>query len=232
MSSFKKLSKIFFEQPIINAFIVFIFIACLGIYIGSICAKFITDNDDDTDLMKLILVSVNILGFVLISFGRHINLYKVFRLKIILVAIYVALLAGVAMNYNVMVIRFRNPADQTPYNFNVDYLTLAMTLLSDIMFLMVYVFFTSRKILLLTVVLITLEVVVFGVSFTLGSDDVIDTVNLSTSMITLLFSIVFWSGETILETPRNRFRHFYEDVDMQDLNPESGLHADKSLEAV
>ncbi|KAG0007459.1 hypothetical protein BGZ80_004638, partial [Entomortierella chlamydospora] len=189
------------------------------IYIGSICAKFITDNDDDTDLMKLILVTVNILGFVLISFGRHINLYKVFRLKIILIVIYLVLLAGIVMNYNIMVIRFRDPDNQTPYNFNVDNLTLAMTLLSDFMFLMVYIFFTSRKILMLTVVLIVLEAVVFGVSFTLGSDDVIDTVNLSTSMITLLFSIVFWSGETVLSTPRNRFRHFYEDLDMQNLNP-------------
>ncbi|KAF9165209.1 hypothetical protein BGX21_010185 [Mortierella sp. AD011] len=219
MSHLKKLSKIFFENPIINSFIIFIFIACLGIYIGSICAKFITDNDDDTDLMKLILVTVNILGFVLISFGRHINLYKVFRLKIILVVIYLVLLAGLVMNYNIMVIRFRDPDNQTPYNFNVDNLTLAMTLLSDFMFLMVYIFFHSRKILMLTVVLIVLEAVVFGVSFTLGSDDVIDIVNLSTSMITLLFSIVFWSGETILSTPRNRFRHFYEDLDMQNLNP-------------
>ncbi|KAF8939565.1 hypothetical protein EDD21DRAFT_374140 [Dissophora ornata] len=219
MTSFKKLSKIFREQPIINSFIVFIFVACLGIYIGSICAKYITDNDNDTDLLKLILVSVNIIGFVLISLGRHINLYRVFRLKIILFVIYTVLLAGIVMNYNIMAIRFRNPDDETPYNFNVDSLTLAMTLLSDFMFLMVYVFFTSRKILMLTVGLIALEIVVFGVSFTLGSDDVIDTVNLTTSLITLFMSIVFWTGETVLESPRNRFRHFYEDVDMQNLNP-------------
>ncbi|KAF8986352.1 hypothetical protein BGZ46_005537 [Entomortierella lignicola] len=215
MWTIKKLSKIFLENPISNSFIVFIFTACLGIFIGSICAKFITDNDNDTDLMKLVLVSVNVLGFVVISFGRHINLYKVFKLKIILIIIYLVLLAGVVMNYNIMAIRFRDPDDETPYNFNVDYLTLAMTLLSDFMYLMVYIFFTSRKILLFTVALILLEAVVFGVSFTLGSDDVIDTVNLSTSIITLLFSVIFWTGETVLADPRNRFLHFYEEVDMQ-----------------
>ncbi|KAG0293389.1 hypothetical protein BGZ98_002187 [Dissophora globulifera] len=231
MASFKKLSKIYFQNPISNSFVLFIYFACLGVYAGSLVTKYSVDNDNDTDLMKLILVSVNILGFILISFGRHINLYQVFRLKVILYSIYAVLLAGVVVNYTIMVIRFRHPdePDLEPFGFNVDSLTLAMTLLNDFMFLMVYIFFTSRKVLMLTVMLIVMEAIVFGVSFTLGSDNVIDTINLSATMLTLLFSIVFWTGETILETPRNRFRHFYEDVDMQALNPSHSNQSDKSL---
>ncbi|KAF9352627.1 hypothetical protein BGX26_009584 [Mortierella sp. AD094] len=223
MLALKKLSIIFLQNPISHSFIVFVFFACLGIYIGSICEKFINDNDNTTDLMKLILVTVNVLGFILISLRRHINLYKVFKLKIILVTTYIVLFAGLAMDYHIMAIRFGNPDDKTPYNFNVDSLTLALTLLSDSMFLMVYIFFASRIMLKLTMALIALEVVVFCFSLILGSDDVIDTVNLSTSMVTLLFSIVFWSGETILDHPKNRFLHPYEEeVDMQSLLHKKG----------
>ncbi|KAF9152712.1 hypothetical protein BGX20_005073, partial [Mortierella sp. AD010] len=218
MLSLKKLSIIFLQNPTSNSLIVIVFFACLAIYIGSVCEKLINDNDNNTDLMKLILVTVNIFGFILISLRRHINLYKVFRLKIILVITYIALLTGLIIDYHIMAIRFKNPEDNTPYNFNVDFLTLALTLLSDSMFLMVYIFFASRVMLKLTMTLIALELVVFCLSLILGSDDVIDIVNLSTSMVTLMFSIVFWSGETILDHPTNRFLHPYEEeVDMQSL---------------
>ncbi|KAF8935375.1 hypothetical protein EDD21DRAFT_373569 [Dissophora ornata] len=231
MSYLKKLSKIFFEKPVLNSFILLIFMACLGIYIASLVEKHFHDNDNEADLMKLVLVTVNIIGFTLISLGRHIDLYKVFRLKVILIVIYVVLLVGIIMDYHIMFLRFKNPDDNTPYNFNVDFLTLAMTLLIDFMYLMVYVFFTSRTILTLTVALIALEIVVFLISCSLGSDHVIDTVNLSTSIITLVFSIIFWSGEASLETP-HRFRHFYEEVDMQSLMRKTTIDSNDAREIV
>ncbi|KAG0308273.1 hypothetical protein BGZ98_008444 [Dissophora globulifera] len=225
MWTLKKLSIIYSQNPVVNSLIVVVLTTCLGIYISSIHAKLIYDDDVQTDLMKLILVTVNVFGFLLISFGRHKNIYEVFRLKVLLFSIYAILLVGLSLNYVIMVMRFRDPENETPLGFDVDSLTWAMTLLGDIMFLTIYVFFRSRKIMMLTMGLITFEILVFGVSFVLGTDDVIDTVNLSTSMVTLLFSIIFWSGETIMDGPDSRFQHFYEDVDMQmqPLNPTQSL---------
>ncbi|KAG0307765.1 hypothetical protein BGZ98_009837 [Dissophora globulifera] len=230
MTSLKKLSKSYLRNPILNSFFVFIFTACLGVYVAAVYLKVTTDNDNDTEAMKLLLVSVNILGFILISFGRHINLYKVFRLKVVLIVLYIALVVGVVLNYIELALRFHHPDEtKAPLGFNEDLLTLAMTLLSDAMFLMVYIYFSSRKVLISIVVVMVLEIVIFGVSFALDADDLIDLANLTASMFTLVFSIMFWTGETIMESPRNRFRHFYEDVDMQALTYAEANKSNKSL---
>ncbi|KAG0319569.1 hypothetical protein BGZ99_005012 [Dissophora globulifera] len=230
MTSLKTLSKIYLKNPILNSVFLFVFLTCLSVYIAAVVLKVTTDNDNDTEAMKLLLVSVNILGFILISFGRHINLYKVFRLKVVLIVLYIALTVGVVLNYVNLGLRFRNPDEtKAPLGFNEDLLTLAMTLLSDTMFLMVYIYFSSKKALISIVVLIVLEIVIFGVSFALNADDLIDLANLTASMFTLALSITFWTGETIIESPRNRFRHFYEDVDMHALTHADANKSSKSL---
>ncbi|KAG0315885.1 hypothetical protein BGZ99_007185 [Dissophora globulifera] len=233
MATFQKLVTIFSRNPILNSFILFMLLACLGIFVRAIVSKFATEDDNQTDLMKLILLTVNICGFVLISLGRHINLYQVFRLKVVLLTTYVVLFVGVVVNYMIMTIRLRHPEIENPLGFNVDSLTLAMTLLSDSMFLQVYIFFRSTKILMLTVILMTIEMVVFGVSFYLGTDDVIDVVNLSTSMVSLLFSVIFWTGDTVFEGHGKKFVHFYENVDdMQTLHSVQGSESSKSINAI
>ncbi|KAJ3338761.1 hypothetical protein HDU93_009074 [Gonapodya sp. JEL0774] len=111
-------------------------------------------------------------------------------------------------------------AASNPYGFNSDYLTLSLTLLIDLVYLVLYFVFRTRtkRILLITIGLILIEIAMFVAASKSGNDFAIDTVNLITPVVTAALSAIFWTGVIVNQDYGQMFYDFYERLDL--LGPE------------
>jgi len=214
--AFEKLRAFLFrkESRALNSVILFLLALCISLFIAAICEKWTIDDDDITDLLKILLVTMNVVIFVIITIQKRDVVRRVRNITFVLTAFLLTLSGGIILDYYIMAIRFENDDDFQPLDFNADFLVLALTMLTDVLYLSLYIFFNHKRVLLITVGLIILEIVVFGVSFTVGSDDIIDTVNISTSMVTAIMSMIFWSGLLTVEGSNVIFYDFYERLDL------------------
>ncbi|KXS14939.1 hypothetical protein M427DRAFT_135404 [Gonapodya prolifera JEL478] len=251
----KRFVKFYKQHPISNS-VVFLFLGLiLAFMVTGLIFKFSVDDDNTTEVFKLLMVGINGTTFFVILFQKRESIRRSWTLIAFVLAVFVFFYGTLGFNANILGIRFTQAKarsmsnmdtgamdddddgdnmptsgtgktmtgeedDQNPYGFNSDFLTLGLTLLIDVVYLVLYFFFRTRtrRIILVTSALILLEVVMFVVAHFAGSDRGIDAVNLVVPVVTGALSVIFWTGCIVNDEQGQMFYDYYERLDL--LGPE------------
>lgn len=189
------------QNKYVNFVVAALILANPTFYIAAMVEKWAKSNDSHTDIFKLVLILINYASFAGCVF---LNKSEIANVKPFYISLFVLLVPFlVAVSINCYLLNQELIGNDTW--FNVDYLSMALTFTNDLLFLVLYTVFRNIRAFSLTAVLVVTEAAVFGTAFTQGNDDVIDTVNLTVTVVTAALSIVFWSGRLATRNGRVYF---------------------------
>jgi hypothetical protein len=204
-----------------NIFILTLISLQVLLYVTAVSIKWTIDIDGIADSLKLILVCTYITNFYSIVWQkRECILEYSSKLPLIFGGFFILLTSTVAFNWFLISAEIHN---DDFYALNNDNFTLGITIGTDLMYLIFYFYFKSFKALALTSFLLVIEVIVMGVSQTLDSDAVIDTMNLTVMMVTSFMALFLWSGKIAIVDGRARFYDLSEREDLMSENKDMGL---------
>jgi hypothetical protein len=233
-----------------NSVVVTAFLAIFVLFLAGIIEK-ATGLDDTVDFLKLFEVWINIFILALLLVQKNVITYGDITLKVFYSIGLLALNFGVLLNLSILIIIRNSPnfgsddQDDTPVSWipaNYDYITMAVTLFTDIMYLYLYIRFKAMKPIVITSVLIFIEVIIIGVATTLNTDMAIDITNLVLALITCTMAVMMWTAKITLneQGQPKEFNNFFSRADLEEneqfvspvgLDGKSGS-ADKDIEVV
>lgn len=184
----------------------------------------VQDNSDTlVDSLKLCIVWGNIVLFEILLFQKKIITNGSLLLKVLSSVAVVLLNTMCFVNIWLIVIVAQANDDNdttvtTNQGANKDYLLLGISLATDICYLILYLIFRSKRSILIVILLIIIEVIIFSVSATTGSDEAIDIANLTIALVTTSLSILLWSSNVTLDDNGNTFelKDYWERVDLDE----------------
>jgi hypothetical protein len=176
------------------------------LFIAGVTEK-LTGLDDTVDFLKLFEVWINIFLLVILLFQKKILTYGENSMKAVFVFGIIILNFGMLLNLSILIaIRSsssfgKDDQDDTPISWvpiNYDFITMAVTLLTDLLYLYFYIIFKTTRAITITSVLITIEVIIIGVCANLNTDLAIDMANLVISLITCSVAVLMWTAKVVL----------------------------------
>lgn len=182
-------------------FVALLVLINVGVFISGCLIKLNYGLDTIVDALKLCMVSNNIILLNLLLHQKRILSYGTMKLKYLFIT-FVGILTTMALvalvlEYKVAV--SHNSTFQEVAGAQKDYILLGTSLATDLSYLILYILFKSTRASLCTVVLIVVEMVIFGVAANAGSDAAIDIANLVIALITGILSLLLWTAKVALD---------------------------------
>ena len=197
-----RFSKFFVQDTKFNVFVFSTLIINLALYIGAVYLKSIDSELSNfgfkVDFFKLFLVWSNILLMSGLLLQKKIG-YSATWIKSTFVTSLAILNIGATLNLYLLV----SNSDQFKgegklFDFQLDFLTLALTIFTDLVYLALYVIFKSKRAVALTFFIILIEAFIFVFCMRLGTDFAIDVGNLTISMATTVIALPLWGAKVVL----------------------------------
>lgn len=193
----------------------------ISIFIAAICEKFAGGIDTTVDFLKLTLVWMNLIIMSVLLYQKNFFYFGILWQKVLLSFGIVTLYSLCMLNLFILILDSMSTDDKPnnsflPYSY--DFLTLGITLGNDILYLVIYHVFQSRRALIATVTLIIIEFVIFASCANTGSDEAIDTANAVLSLITFVLALMLWSAKVSLNSDGTplEFKDYFERDDLDD----------------
>ena len=192
----------FFKKGLLwNSLVLFFSVLMASLFIAGVTEKWTSgSNDSVVDYCKLFMVWANVIILMLILFQKRVFLGGALWIQVCYGAAVVALHVFVLLNLSILIISDPNeevgndkPLSIVPYNR--DYLTFAATILTDLVYLSIYVLFQSSRAISCAILIITLEIIIIGWSTYNATDFAVDTANLALSFVSGSLAIIMWTAK-------------------------------------
>jgi hypothetical protein len=219
---------VFFKKELAwNATVLSLMLLSMLLFIAAIVIKISGNNMDVTvDFMKLLLVWINLAVMCVLLEQKKVLSYGALWLRGLFVLGLIACNLGAVLNLSILILSYSKPNaedDQNFLPFNYDFLTLGVTLVTDVLYLIFYILFRSSRAIITSVTLILAEIIIFAVCAHVGTDAALDFSNLSLSLITGLMALLLWSAKVVLNSAGAplEFKDYFErdDLSSDELEP-------------
>jgi hypothetical protein len=213
-----------------NMLIVCLLATQFALYVGNVVTKWNeidgneTEEDAQCDFMKLFMVWINILTLAILLFFKKVmtngscGIITFYSLSLLGLNIAVIINVGIVINIFVKG-EHKGEHGVSFLSYNYDFLTLGITLYTNLCYLIFYFAFRAKRAGLITLVLIFVSCIVFAACAQLGDDFAVDTANATVSLITAMISMILWSGEVKIndEGGAVEFHDFFDRDDLEDM---------------
>jgi hypothetical protein len=206
--TFKAVKLLTYYKPVVLVPSLLLLSGCL--FLLALCIKFVIHQDSVTDTLKLTLVSLNGLIAFIISLENYQVLSTKKPLAISIALLFLCILISFGVNVYELNVEFMEAEEGF-----IDQGVLAMSFLTDLAFLLIYIFFESSRAIWMSGVMIVVEIVMFILAFTIEDDSLIDYANLTVAFMTSFLSLILWSGRlVVLESGETKFYDLYEHLEL------------------
>ena len=206
-----------------NSFNLFVVGTVIFNFILYICGVYFKSADPDEggsdirgDFFKLFLVWSNIFLMSGLLLQKKIGFSATWIKATFLTSITI-LNIGATLNLSLIIINSdRHEGDGKILHFNYDFLTLVLSMGTDVLYFALYVIFKSKRAVALTSFVIMAELFIFIFCVHLGTDFAIDVGNLTISMATTIIALPLWGAKVVL-TPEGEpleWKDFFEREDL------------------
>ena len=223
-----KLNAWFEKDKAMNIFVVLALITnfCLFVAILSLKWNEIDGNeqeeDNQIDFMKLFMVWLNVFILMFLLFHKKVmttgscGIVTFFSLALLGLNIAAVINFGILIK---IVAQGNDLSQETVLPFNYDWLTLGVTLVTSLVYLIFYFAFNAKRAGIITAVLIFVECIIFAACAHIGDDFAVDTANAVVTLITTGLSVILWSGRVkINEQGRaEEFQDFWARDDLEEM---------------
>ena len=163
-------------------------------------------EDNQCDFLKLFLVWTNVFMLGLLLFQKKVLLHGSLCVKTLFGAFLIGLNVTALINLALLIKISSNPTNQNtflPYNY--DWLTLGITLFTDIAYFVFYGMFKATRSMVITGVLIVIEIIIYGLAVEFGADQgyAVDIANATLALVTASMAIILWSGQVMMDERGN-----------------------------
>lgn len=229
MADFQKVKNFAQKDAYWNVFVVMELLFAASLFIALVCLKMTEteENEDDidnkVDFLKFVLVWSNVILLGVLLFQKKVLTNGASWMKALFGSLLIALNVAALINFAIL-IKIRSSMKESegqatilPYNY--DWLTLGITMVTDISYLVFYSIFKSTRAISITVALIFIQIIVFAVCAQNGSDVAVDLANAVLAMVTLSMAIMLWSGQVVLDERGNpsEFKDFFARDDLVEM---------------
>jgi hypothetical protein len=219
-NDFKKLQIFLKKEITLNSIVAFLLLFCLVMFVTAVTLKVNGSEDSVVDLLKLLLVETNLILMLLLLHQKKIFSYGAVWLKFTFTLGFIICHVGTILNLIILVNNSRDSNNKNDFlPFDRDFLTLGVTLTTDVLYLLFYILFQTRRAGLITLLLIIAEIVIFVVCAKSGVDKAVDIANVTLSLITCIMAVMLWSAKVVLNTNGAplEFKDYFERDDLEEM---------------
>jgi hypothetical protein len=207
----------------------------VGFYIWAIVTKTTTDDDTIVDSMKLAILTCDLLMFSIFIIKQNFFHKQGFSYGLILIVLTIMGLVG----YNIYLIQQQavllaeaDGTEQTSsdalHGLLTDTVSIFISTLVSLLYLQVYTFTKHTMLSLMGIVMVLFNLVLVVVSMSQVSDLLIDVGNLTSILVNILMSVVFYTGRVKIEEDKARFETIWERGDLQEADGQDAVELENS----
>jgi hypothetical protein len=207
----------------------------VGFYIWAIVTKTTTDDDTIVDSMKLAILTCDLLMFSIFIIKQNFFHKQGFSYGLILIVLNIMGLVG----YNIYLIQRQavllaeaDGTEQTSsdalHGLLTDTVSIFISTLVSLLYLQVYTFTKHTMLSLMGIVMVLFNLVLVVVSMSQVSDLLIDVGNLTSILVNILMSVVFYTGRVKIEEDKARFETIWERGDLQEADGQDAVELENS----
>ena len=184
-----------------NCLVLTSFVVMASLFIAGVTAKWTGGSNDNTvDYCKLFIVWLNVNILLLLLFQKRVFIGATVRIQVCYGAVLVALYVMLFLNLSILIITASpdytgNGQPLTAVPYNRDYLVFAATIMTDLVYLSIYILFRSKRAIVAALMIITIEIIILGWSVHNATDFAVDTSNLALSFVSGSLAVIMWTAE-------------------------------------
>jgi hypothetical protein len=202
------------HEPVFNSVVTTIFVGVVALFITGVTEK-VNGIDNTVDFIKVFIVGLNSVLLGLLLFQKSILTKGNMTHRLAFGAGLFILAFLIILNLTIVgILREsahevgesgeeagaeedeRTPVSFVPYNY--DYLTLAATIVTDLLYLLLYCMFKVRTASIVSACLLVVNIIILGVAIHLDTDIALDISNFVLALITCFLAFFTWTAKVTL----------------------------------
>ena len=207
-----------------NSVVSFSLITSFTFFLAGIIGIGMGAADSTGDFIKLFLVWANIFLLMVLLFQKKILTFGANWMKAAFAVGILSVNALALFNLSILVLNSNKGEEEGTssggvLNFNYDFITLGITLVTDVLYLGLYAIFRSSRAIIITLALIFVEIIIFAVCADLPTDDAVDIANYVISFTTCTMAVMLWSAKVVLNNDGNplEFKDYFQRDDLEEM---------------